>query len=195
MEGVPLNSVFICLTLMCLLTLDFSPMLQIRCSLCLLSKITVCLFTKPKSMPWPVTAFCMYGRSCLSYPWLCFIRIHCAPGINIWLFSIPFIFQVEDLQRQLESATKEQEALIDIFSEERNRRDQEEESLRKKLKVSEQTVTTVFCVARHSTTWLFSLLFLQTFRSTSSLAGRICHHTGLAGATERRQERPQSLRE
>jgi hypothetical protein len=46
---------------------------------------------------------------------------------------------VEDLQRQLESATKEQEALIDIFSEERNRRDQEEESLRKKLKVSEQT--------------------------------------------------------
>jgi hypothetical protein len=43
---------------------------------------------------------------------------------------------VEDLQRQLESATKEQIALIDIFSEERNRRDQEEESLRKKLKVS-----------------------------------------------------------
>ena len=48
-------------------------------------------------------------------------------------------------------------------------------------------------VARRSTAWPFSLLLLQTFRSTSSLAGRICHHTGLAGATERRQERPQSL--
>jgi hypothetical protein len=44
---------------------------------------------------------------------------------------------VEDLQRQLESANKEQEALIDIFSEERNRRDQEEDNLRKKLKVSD----------------------------------------------------------
>jgi len=47
---------------------------------------------------------------------------------------------VEDLQRQLESATKEQEALIDIFSEERNRRDQEEESLRKKLKDASATI-------------------------------------------------------
>jgi len=48
--------------------------------------------------------------------------------------------RVEDLQRQLESATKEQEALIDIFSEERNRRDQEEESLRKKLKDASATI-------------------------------------------------------
>ncbi|ONM18349.1 Protein MICRORCHIDIA 7 [Zea mays] len=48
--------------------------------------------------------------------------------------------RVEDLQRQLESATKEQEALIDIFSEERNRRDQEEESLRKKLKDASSTI-------------------------------------------------------
>ncbi|KAJ1270290.1 hypothetical protein BS78_06G042800 [Paspalum vaginatum] len=48
--------------------------------------------------------------------------------------------RVEDLQRQLESATKEQEALIDIFSEERNRRDQEEESLRKKLKEASSTI-------------------------------------------------------
>ncbi|XP_066350304.1 protein MICRORCHIDIA 4-like isoform X2 [Miscanthus floridulus] len=48
--------------------------------------------------------------------------------------------RVEDLQRQLESATKEQEALIDIFSEERNRRDQEEEILRKKLKDASSTI-------------------------------------------------------
>ncbi|KAL6851523.1 hypothetical protein ACP4OV_020456 [Aristida adscensionis] len=48
--------------------------------------------------------------------------------------------RVEDLERQLESATKEQEALIDIFSEERNRRDQEEDSLRKKLKDASSTI-------------------------------------------------------
>jgi hypothetical protein len=43
---------------------------------------------------------------------------------------------VEDLERQLETANKEQEALIDIFSEERSRRDEEEENLKEKLKVS-----------------------------------------------------------
>ncbi|KAF8688232.1 hypothetical protein HU200_042357 [Digitaria exilis] len=48
--------------------------------------------------------------------------------------STPFIFQVEDLQRKLECANKEQEALIDIFSEERARRDLEEDGLRNKLK-------------------------------------------------------------
>lgn len=35
----------------------------------------------------------------------------------------------------MEDLNKEQESLIDIFSEERGRRDREEESLRKKLKV------------------------------------------------------------
>ncbi|GJN11853.1 hypothetical protein PR202_ga30084 [Eleusine coracana subsp. coracana] len=49
--------------------------------------------------------------------------------------------RVEDLQRQLESANKEQEALIDVFSEERNRRDQEEDNLRKKLKDASSTIT------------------------------------------------------
>ncbi|XP_062183647.1 protein MICRORCHIDIA 7-like [Phragmites australis] len=48
--------------------------------------------------------------------------------------------RVEDLQRQLESANKEQEALMDIFSEERNRRDQEEDNLRKKLKDASSTM-------------------------------------------------------
>uniref|UniRef100_A0A0A9FAB9 Uncharacterized protein n=1 Tax=Arundo donax TaxID=35708 RepID=A0A0A9FAB9_ARUDO len=48
--------------------------------------------------------------------------------------------RVEDLERQLESANKEQEALIDIFSEERNRRDQEEDNLRKKLKDASSTI-------------------------------------------------------
>ncbi len=47
-----------------------------------------------------------------------------------------FVFQLEDAQRQLETSNKEQEALIDIFSEERGRRDLEEENLRGKLKVS-----------------------------------------------------------
>nr|XP_034603415.1 protein MICRORCHIDIA 7-like [Setaria viridis] len=48
--------------------------------------------------------------------------------------------RVEDLQRQLVSATKEQEALIDIFSEERTRRDLEEDSLKKKLKEASLTI-------------------------------------------------------
>ncbi|CAN6248078.1 unnamed protein product [Urochloa humidicola] len=48
--------------------------------------------------------------------------------------------RVEDLQRQLESATKEQEALIDIFSEERNRRDIEEANLKQKLKDASNTI-------------------------------------------------------
>lgn len=45
------------------------------------------------------------------------------------------ISQLEDANRKLEHASSEQEALIDIFSEERTRRDKEEENLRKKLKV------------------------------------------------------------
>ena len=40
------------------------------------------------------------------------------------------------MEEKLEVATKEQEALIDIFSEEQIRRDKEEERLKKKLKVS-----------------------------------------------------------
>ncbi|XP_010239739.1 protein MICRORCHIDIA 7 isoform X2 [Brachypodium distachyon] len=48
--------------------------------------------------------------------------------------------RVEDLQRQLETANKEQEALIDIFSEERSRRDEEEENLREKLKEASSTI-------------------------------------------------------
>ncbi|TVU13505.1 hypothetical protein EJB05_40564 [Eragrostis curvula] len=48
--------------------------------------------------------------------------------------------RVEDLQRQLEASNKEQEALIDVFSDERNRRDQEEDNLRKKLKDASSTI-------------------------------------------------------
>lgn len=42
---------------------------------------------------------------------------------------------MRELEQQLEQANKEQEALIDIFSDERIRRDSEEENLRVKLKV------------------------------------------------------------
>ncbi|XP_039133369.1 protein MICRORCHIDIA 7-like [Dioscorea cayenensis subsp. rotundata] len=42
--------------------------------------------------------------------------------------------QLEAAEKKLEELNKEQEALIDIFSEERVRRDKEEENLRKKLK-------------------------------------------------------------
>ena len=44
--------------------------------------------------------------------------------------------QLKEVEEKLEVATKEQEALIDIFSEEQIRRDKEEERLKKKLKVS-----------------------------------------------------------
>ncbi|XP_034908942.1 protein MICRORCHIDIA 7 isoform X1 [Populus alba] len=48
--------------------------------------------------------------------------------------------QLQEAQQKLEELNKEQESLIDIFSEERDRRDQEEESLRKKLKDASNTI-------------------------------------------------------
>ncbi|XP_058103032.1 protein MICRORCHIDIA 7-like isoform X2 [Magnolia sinica] len=48
--------------------------------------------------------------------------------------------QFHELEEKLEAANKEQEALIDIFSEERSRRDKEEEILRKKLKDASTTI-------------------------------------------------------
>jgi hypothetical protein len=49
--------------------------------------------------------------------------------------NLSLLLQLKEAQRKLEELNKEQESLIDIFSEERVRRDQEEENLRKKLKV------------------------------------------------------------
>lgn len=43
--------------------------------------------------------------------------------------------QAEALKRRLEEAHKEQEALVDVFAEERNRRDKVEDNLKKKLRV------------------------------------------------------------
>ncbi|XP_072951406.1 protein MICRORCHIDIA 7-like isoform X2 [Typha angustifolia] len=48
--------------------------------------------------------------------------------------------QLEEAQKKVEQANNEQEALIDIFSEERSRRDREEENLRKKLKDASATI-------------------------------------------------------
>ncbi|XP_038973522.1 protein MICRORCHIDIA 7-like isoform X2 [Phoenix dactylifera] len=48
--------------------------------------------------------------------------------------------QLEAAHQKLEAANKEQEALIEIFSEERGRRDKEEENLRKKLKDASLTI-------------------------------------------------------
>nr|GMC76148.1 protein MICRORCHIDIA 7-like [Ipomoea batatas] len=48
--------------------------------------------------------------------------------------------QVEELKQKIEELNKDQERLIDIFSEERQRRDMEEENLRKKLKDASNTV-------------------------------------------------------
>ncbi|KAJ6676445.1 PROTEIN MICRORCHIDIA 7 [Salix viminalis] len=48
--------------------------------------------------------------------------------------------QLQEAQQKVEELNKEQESLIDIFSEERIRRDQEEENLRKKLKDASNTI-------------------------------------------------------
>uniref|UniRef100_A0A1D1Z602 MORC family CW-type zinc finger protein 4 n=1 Tax=Anthurium amnicola TaxID=1678845 RepID=A0A1D1Z602_9ARAE len=48
--------------------------------------------------------------------------------------NISLTDKLEEAEKKLKKANKEQEALIDIFSEERSRRDEEEENLRKKLK-------------------------------------------------------------
>ncbi|XP_019175503.1 PREDICTED: protein MICRORCHIDIA 7-like isoform X1 [Ipomoea nil] len=48
--------------------------------------------------------------------------------------------QVEELKQKIEELNKDQERLIDIFSEERQRRDTEEENLRKKLKDASNTI-------------------------------------------------------
>ncbi|KAF9668063.1 hypothetical protein SADUNF_Sadunf15G0088300 [Salix dunnii] len=48
--------------------------------------------------------------------------------------------QLQEAQQKHEELNKEQESLIDIFSEERIRRDQEEENLRKKLKDASNTI-------------------------------------------------------
>lgn len=50
--------------------------------------------------------------------------------------SAPSIDQLQEATKKIEELNKEQESLIDIFSEERERRELEEENLRKKLKVS-----------------------------------------------------------
>jgi hypothetical protein len=47
---------------------------------------------------------------------------------------------LENVQKQLGTANKEQEALVDIFTEERARRDQEVENQRTKLKEASSTI-------------------------------------------------------
>ncbi|MQM02746.1 hypothetical protein Taro_035520 [Colocasia esculenta] len=48
--------------------------------------------------------------------------------------------KLEEAEKKLEQANKEQEALVDLFSEERSRRDKAEEVLRKKLKDASVTI-------------------------------------------------------
>ncbi|XP_028555774.1 protein MICRORCHIDIA 7 isoform X2 [Dendrobium catenatum] len=50
------------------------------------------------------------------------------------------IDQLEEEEKKLEESNKEQEALIDIFSEERTRRDEEEATLRKRLKDAQDEI-------------------------------------------------------
>lgn len=48
---------------------------------------------------------------------------------------VPVVHQIELATRKIEALNKEQDSLVALFSEERERRDIEEEELRSKLKV------------------------------------------------------------
>ncbi|CAO2038394.1 unnamed protein product [Urochloa humidicola] len=50
------------------------------------------------------------------------------------------IERVEDMEKQLDTANKEQEAMIELFAEERSRRDEEEANLKRKLRDASNTI-------------------------------------------------------
>jgi len=50
-------------------------------------------------------------------------------------FLISFLRQLNELVKKIDELNHDQETLIDVFSEERDRRDAEEKNLRKKLQV------------------------------------------------------------
>lgn len=59
---------------------------------------------------------------------LCSFKLCC-------IFLIFFLHQLIDAEKKLEELNNEQETLIDVFAEERDRRDAEEKKLRNKLEV------------------------------------------------------------
>lgn len=63
------------------------------------------------------------------------LNVGCDIGTCFPNYYAFWIYKLEAAHQKLEEATKEQEALIEIFSDERGWRDKEEENLRKKLKV------------------------------------------------------------
>ncbi|KAF8743545.1 hypothetical protein HU200_013553 [Digitaria exilis] len=50
------------------------------------------------------------------------------------------IERLEDVEKQLDTTNKEQEAIIELFAEERQRRDQEVENLKNKLREASSTI-------------------------------------------------------
>ena len=92
-----------------------------------------------------------------------------------------FIFdQLQTAQQKIEELNKEQESLIDIFSEERDRRDNEERNLRQKLLVSYATLGSTLV---NTICFLQSPLFFARtcvkWRSLFSV-GRVSYHWGIA---------------
>jgi hypothetical protein len=61
----------------------------------------------------------------LIFPWLIFNLYH-----KIYLF-----YQLREAEQKIEDMNREQESIIDVFSEERDRRNAEEKNLRMKLQV------------------------------------------------------------
>lgn len=78
-------------------------------------------------------------------------------------------WQLQEAQQKIEELNKEQESLIDIFSEERERRDKEEENLRKKMKVSSLSPTCFASIEASSTSFSSPLPFLSQNRTNSCI--------------------------
>ncbi|KAF8689602.1 hypothetical protein HU200_041744 [Digitaria exilis] len=56
------------------------------------------------------------------------------------IVSFIYCLQLEDVEKQLDTTNKEQEAIIELFAEERQRRDQEVENLKNKLREASSTI-------------------------------------------------------
>ncbi|KAK3183192.1 hypothetical protein Dsin_030478 [Dipteronia sinensis] len=70
--------------------------------------------------------------------------------------------QLQEAQHKIEGLNKEQESLIDIFSEERDRREREEENLRKKIKDASNTIQEL----------VDKIKLLEKIKSSSNRTGR-----------------------
>jgi len=105
-----------------------------------------------------------------------------------------FCFQLEDVQRQLDTAKKEQEATIELFAEERNFRDREE-NLKKKLRVSRRNCALNGGIKIKLTLHLRLAYNYKPLLYLWSVAGCLFHHSRPEGEAQCCSELPQEMKE